>query len=193
MPYSWIILCMCPANERRCYNITSSLIGWAHTQNDPCLFEVLQFLPGLCNVCCLKILNSLAPGRSEYDSKNMIFNFDLLIGIFRSSYDNVLWWMSQDLTDAKSALVQATSHYLSQCWFSSLLPYVIVSSLSPYGIARPQWVNMGASQMYVKRTICNRWESGIQFSRLHCSFLFQSFVYYSVDFAIWSSSNVTMN
>ena len=31
-----IILCMCPANERRCYNVTLSLIGWAHSQNDPC-------------------------------------------------------------------------------------------------------------------------------------------------------------
>ena len=30
-----IILCMRPANERRCYIVTSSLIGWAHTQNDP--------------------------------------------------------------------------------------------------------------------------------------------------------------
>ena len=28
--------CVCPANERRRYNVTSSLIGWAHTQNDPC-------------------------------------------------------------------------------------------------------------------------------------------------------------
>ena len=26
---------MCPANERRRYNVTSSLIGWAHVQNDP--------------------------------------------------------------------------------------------------------------------------------------------------------------
>ena len=24
------------ANERRRYNVTASLIGWAHTQNDPC-------------------------------------------------------------------------------------------------------------------------------------------------------------
>ena len=30
-----INLCMCPANERRRYIVTSSLIGWAHTQNDP--------------------------------------------------------------------------------------------------------------------------------------------------------------
>ena len=33
---SGIILCMRPANERRRYIVTSSLIGWAHTQNDPC-------------------------------------------------------------------------------------------------------------------------------------------------------------
>ena len=28
--------CVHPANERRRYNVTSSLIGWAHTQHDPC-------------------------------------------------------------------------------------------------------------------------------------------------------------
>ena len=86
------------------------------------------------------MFNSLVPGRSECDSKNVIFNLVLLIGIFRSSHDNALSWMPQDLTDDKSTLVQvmawcrqATSHYLSQCW---------LSSLSPYGVARQQWVNV---------------------------------------------------
>ena len=86
-----------------------------------------------------KVINSLAPGRSECDSKNGIFNLVLLIGIFRSSHDNGLQWMPQDLTHDKSTLVQvvawcrqATSHHLSQRW---------LSSLSPYGVARPQWVN----------------------------------------------------
>ena len=32
-----INLCMRPANERRWYNVTSSLIGWAQTQNDSCV------------------------------------------------------------------------------------------------------------------------------------------------------------
>ena len=49
LPASWIIfpaqwqpttsgtiLCMRQVNEWRRYNVTSSLIGWAHTQNDPC-------------------------------------------------------------------------------------------------------------------------------------------------------------
>ena len=31
-----IISWMHPANKRRCYIVTSSLIGWAHSQNDPC-------------------------------------------------------------------------------------------------------------------------------------------------------------
>ena len=30
------IVYMGPANERRRYTVTPSLIGWAHTQNDPC-------------------------------------------------------------------------------------------------------------------------------------------------------------
>ena len=77
--------------------------------------------------------NSLVPGRSECDPKNVFFNLVLLIGIFRSSYDNALRWMPQDLTDDKSTLVQvmawchqATSHYLSQCW---LIPCRLMASL----------------------------------------------------------------
>ena len=35
---SGIILCMRPANERRRNNVTPSLIGWAHLQNNPCYF-----------------------------------------------------------------------------------------------------------------------------------------------------------
>ena len=34
--YAGNIMCMPPANERRRYIVTSSLIGWAQTQNDPC-------------------------------------------------------------------------------------------------------------------------------------------------------------
>ena len=36
---SGIILCMRPANGRRRYNVTSSLIGWTHTQKDPSQVE----------------------------------------------------------------------------------------------------------------------------------------------------------
>ena len=40
--------CMRPANEGWCYNVTSSLIGWAHTQNDPYGTSVIQILGKFC-------------------------------------------------------------------------------------------------------------------------------------------------
>ena len=83
-------------------------------------------------------INSLAPGRPRCHFKTAILNV-LLIGIYTASKDNALRWMPWDLTKDKSTLVQlmawchqATSHYLSQCW---------PSSMSPYGVTRPQWVN----------------------------------------------------
>ena len=33
---------MCSANGRRRYNVQSSLIDQAHTQNDPCFTQILQ-------------------------------------------------------------------------------------------------------------------------------------------------------
>ena len=37
-----IIMCMRPANVRRRYIVTSSLIGWEHTQNDLCVITKPQ-------------------------------------------------------------------------------------------------------------------------------------------------------
>ena len=39
-----IILSMLPANEGRRYIVTSSLIGCAHSQNDPCVSQIYLFL-----------------------------------------------------------------------------------------------------------------------------------------------------
>ena len=42
-----IILCVHPANGRRRYIVTSSLIGWAHSQNDPwLLWSAIRYLSG---------------------------------------------------------------------------------------------------------------------------------------------------
>ena len=42
------------------------------------------------------LMNLLAPGRSWWDFKYVIFNLALLIGIFKSSYDTVLRWMQPE-------------------------------------------------------------------------------------------------
>ena len=82
--------------------------------------------------------NSLALRRPVCHFETTIFYLVLLIGIFTATKDDALRWMPRDLTDDKSILVQvmawcpkATSHYLSQCW---------PSSMSPYGVTRSQWV-----------------------------------------------------
>ena len=92
-------------------------------------------------------INSLAPWRPRCHFKTAIFNLVLLIGIFTSSNEKALWWMPNDLTDYKSTLVQvmawcrqATSHYLSQCW---------PSSMSPYSVTSPQWVNNKPTVVHV--------------------------------------------
>ena len=84
-------------------------------------------------------VNSLAPGRFEWNFRHVIFKQILVIDDWGISCEIALTWKPHDLTDDKSTLVQvmawcrqATSHYLSQCW---------PSSLSPYGVTRPQWVN----------------------------------------------------
>ena len=89
-------------------------------------------------------INSLAPGRPGCHFETAIFNLVLLIGFFTSSKDNALRWMPRDLTDDKSTMAwcrQETSHYLSQCW---------PSSMSPYGVTRPQWVKKLGHQWFRK-------------------------------------------
>ena len=103
------------------------------------LTQVISSGKGFC-ISIWTLLNSLAPGRLGCHFKTAILNLVLLIGIFTLSKDNALRWMPRKLTDDKSTLVQvmawccqATNHYLSQCW---------PSSMSPYGVTRPQCVKL---------------------------------------------------
>ena len=69
-------------------------------------------------------INSLAPGRSGCDSKIGIFNLVLLIGIFRSSHDNALRWMPQDLTvniDSGNGLVPSGNKPLPEPMLTQFL------------------------------------------------------------------------
>ena len=68
---------------------------------------------------------------------------------FSILYDNTLRWMSYDLTDDKSTLVQvmarcrqATSHYLSQCWPRSMPPYGVVMFLGHNDLTGVRYTNV---------------------------------------------------
>ena len=83
-------------------------------------------------------INSLAPGKFGLNYGYVIFRWILVITGWGISCEIALIWMSLDLTDDQSTLVQvmawcreATSHYLRQCW---------PRSMSPCGVTRPQWV-----------------------------------------------------
>ena len=89
--------------------------------------------------CTATIVNSLVPGRFQFNFRKVILKLTLVNGSWGVTYEIALRWTPQDLTDDKSTLVQvmawccqAISHYLSQCW---------PKSMSPNDDTRPQWVN----------------------------------------------------
>ena len=86
----------------------------------------------------VSIINSLAPGRCCSIFKLVIFKLISRRDLLSISYEIALRWMSQDLAEDYSTVVQvmawcrqAASHYLHKCW---------PRSMSPYGVSRPQWV-----------------------------------------------------
>ena len=88
-------------------------------------------------------VNSLVPGRCGWNLNLVIFKLTSRVDTLSISGEIALRWMPQDFTDDKSTLVQvmawcrqATSHYLGQCR---------PRSISPYGVTRPQWVNLYGS------------------------------------------------
>ena len=108
---------------------------------------------------------SLAPGKFECNFRHVIFKQILVIDGWGICCEIALLWISLDFTDDQSTLVQvktwcrqATSHYLSQCWPRSLLPY---------GVTRPQWVKGLALEVIFICCVCQwsystgcLWETG---------------------------------
>ena len=99
---------------------------------------------------------SLASGKFEWNFWYVIFNQILVIYGWGISCEIALIWMSLDFTDDQSTLVQvmawchqATSHYMSQYWPRSLLPY---------GVIKPQWVNGGVCWDYFWHDDVIKWK-----------------------------------
>ena len=102
---------------------------------------MMEFFISFQYVRCLSNASiglTLAPGRFEQNFREVIFKLISVTDGWGIFCKIALKWMSVDLTDDKSTLVQvmawcltAPSHYLSQCW---------PRSMSPYSVTRPQWV-----------------------------------------------------
>ena len=96
--------------------------------------------------------NSLVPDRCGCNLKLGIFKFTSKVNILSISCEIALRWMPQEFTDDKSTLVQvmAWCHHLDQCW---------PRSISPYGVARPQWVNEWGKIGYNRELCCSTIEN----------------------------------
>ena len=75
--------------------------------------------------------NSLSPGRIKWNFRGVIFKLTLVTVGWVISCEIPLSRMSMNLTDDRSTLVQVMACYRQACW---------PISMSPYGVARPQWV-----------------------------------------------------
>ena len=116
------------------------IMAWCCPGDKPLSEPMLVCL--LTHICITRPqwVNSLAPGRFPRNFRWLICKPVFVIDGWGLSCDTALGWMSQDPIDDKSTSVQVmswcrqeTSHYLSQCWPISMLPY---------GVTRPQWVNV---------------------------------------------------
>ena len=76
-----IILQMSPANGRRRYNVTSSLISWAHAQNDHSIFQPRTY--------------SSEPSLSTPISTCTLTHWgrDIMAAIFQTTFSNAFSWM----------------------------------------------------------------------------------------------------
>ena len=113
--YTGIILCMCPANERWRYIVTSSLIGWVYVQNDPWQYKhIHSAYLGHFN----DELTHCPQGAVALILKCVIFKCIVVIPFTSISSLIDFRGTAQDSTDDKSTLVkvmawchQATSYY----------------------------------------------------------------------------------
>ena len=99
-----------------------------------------------------QLVNSLVPGRCRNNVKNIIFKLLMQNSTLGTQCEIALMWMPQNLTNWKSTFVQvmdwchqATSHYLSQCWPRSMLPY---------SVTKPQCVNPSFPFLALDKILC---------------------------------------
>ena len=136
-----------------------SMTGQRHQRISSCNVMCLEVCRSLGsreikNVIQLMKVNSLTPGRCESNLQNVISDHILQIMFMGISYEISLKWMPQNTFDDKWTLIQvmalcrqSTSHYLIQCWPTSMPPYDTTKSLTQaqwWLYASVSWVIIGS-------------------------------------------------
>ena len=93
---------------------------------DPVVSYWVTTIDGECDTN--QFINSMAPGGSSCDFKNVIYNLALPIGGFRSSHDNALRWTPQKLTLSEYGRTRPLSWRLMPDISGHGIGYLITSS-----------------------------------------------------------------
>ena len=120
-----------------CWVENDDVIGAVPSGNFPATSELIfrfNWYPAICNITLS--LSLRWNGRFQWNFRWKNFNIILVITGWGISGEIAWRWFSLDLTSDESTLVQvmawchqATSHYLIQCWPSSM----------SYGVTGPEW------------------------------------------------------
>ena len=97
-----IILCMGSANERQRYNVTSSLIGWAHTEYDPCNQWVLCTSGVLLLNACLTVRAHQANSHKDQGWEKLT---DAVISWINKNLDGVVFMLWGAYAQKKGACI----------------------------------------------------------------------------------------
>ena len=120
---------------------STSGVRWVESMTDG--DSIITAPLGLVGCCCFDhyvSINSLTMGNWKENFRWVILKLISVVNGWGISCETVLIWIPLEHAFDKSTLVQvmawcrqATHHYVSQCW---------PRSLKPYGVTRPQWVNI---------------------------------------------------
>ena len=149
------ILCMHPANERLRYIVTSSLIGWAHTLNDPCWYmsdlykqiTVTMIAIGNRNYFLKHVILYLGEGPVN----NMCKYFQFARSSIKAHCVEHAWWHSIWLAFTLHA--QKTAKFLNKLLKQSINQYIIGVANHPKQITSLTIVYWTVIQAQIKENI----------------------------------------
>ena len=154
---SWFILCMRPANERWRYSVTPSLIGWAHTQNDPWDYPTYDTYWANCvksQFCwCLADTHFEAWTPFEYPIRRLIVSRKVLeprdLFLAKLLYEPMLVynWIISNIFQWN--LNRKTIIFIEENAFKNVVCKMVAI------LSQPQWLN-SFLWWYAKKSLCSQ-------------------------------------
>ena len=135
-----IILCMCQANERRRCNVTSPLVGWAHSQNDRWYYGAKYVAQNfiymsITRASVFRVMTYLLPGSKPSPGvgvTKIISSVPLFCVIFSIVKTHVSYWISR-LYLTGVAAAQLWWHLSDMMWFKESNRYFCKIENFAYG------------------------------------------------------------